>query len=47
MGVGTSFDLSGGPAVSATLEVLMGKGPKPEGADIYDAHAVRDYGART
>lgn len=47
LGVGTSFNLGGGPAVSATLEVLMGKGPKPQGADIYDARAVQSMGART
>jgi hypothetical protein len=38
VGVGTSFDLSGGPAYRQTLEVLAGKGPKPEGA--YDARQV-------
>jgi hypothetical protein len=47
VGVGTSFNLGGGPAVSATLEVFMGKGPKPPGADVYDARAVQSYGART
>ncbi|MDB5425200.1 MAG: hypothetical protein JWQ29_2616, partial [Phenylobacterium sp.] len=24
-----------------TLEVVMGKGPKPPGADVYDARGVR------
>jgi hypothetical protein len=38
IGVGTTFDLSGGPAYRQTLEVLAGKGPKPEGA--YDARAI-------
>jgi hypothetical protein len=40
VGVGTSFDLSGGPALTETLEILMGRGPKPSGADAYDASAV-------
>lgn len=38
IGVGTTFDLSGGPAYRQTLEVLAGKGPKPEGA--YDAREI-------
>jgi hypothetical protein len=47
LGLGTSFNLGGGPAASATLEVLMGKGPRPPGADIYDARALREnLGAR-
>lgn len=41
VGLGTSFNLGGGPAVSQTIEVLMGKGPPPPGADIYDAREVR------
>lgn len=42
LGVGTSFDLGGGPALSVTLEVLMGRGERPRGADTYDARGVRD-----
>lgn len=42
IGLGTSFSLGGGPASSATLEVLMGKGARPAGADIYDARALRE-----
>lgn len=38
VGVGTSFDLSGGPSYRQTLELLAGKGPKPEGA--YDARQI-------
>lgn len=38
VGVGTTFDLSGGPAYRQTLEVLAGKGAKPEGA--YDAREI-------
>jgi hypothetical protein len=41
VGVGTGFPLSGGPALQASLEVLMGKGPRPAGEDVYDARGVR------
>ena len=41
VGLGTSFSLGGGPSVASTLEVVMGKGPKPAGADVYDARGVR------
>ena len=41
VGLGTSFSLGGGPSVASTLEVVMGKGPKPQGADVYDARGVR------
>lgn len=48
VGVGTDFDLSGGPALSATVEVVMGKGDRPSGPDVYDARAVRrTLGERT
>ncbi len=40
LGVGTSFDLSGGPVVNATLEIQMGHGPRPEAPNAYDAHGV-------
>ena len=43
VGVGTGFNL-GGPsygASAATLEVFMGRGPKPPGADVYDARELR------
>lgn len=39
--VGTSFNLGGGPQIASTLEVVMGKGPRPLGADVYDARGVR------
>jgi hypothetical protein len=46
--VGTGVPLSGGPALVTTLEVLMGKGPKPPEGDVYDARGVqRAIGART
>jgi hypothetical protein len=41
VGLGTSFSLSGGPTRTETIEVLMGKGSKPEGLNAYDAKAVR------
>lgn len=45
VGVGSGFDLGGGGygggATAATIEVFMGRGPKPPGVDVYDAHAVR------
>jgi hypothetical protein len=42
LGVGTTFDLSGGPAYSRTIEVVMGKGPRPDRPRTYDARGVRD-----
>jgi hypothetical protein len=41
VGVGSGFNLGGGPALAATLEVFMGRGPRPPGVDVYDARAVR------
>jgi hypothetical protein len=42
VGVGSGgIPLSGGPALIASLEVLMGKGPKPADADVYDARGVQ------
>ncbi len=45
VGVGTGIPLSGGAALTTTLEVMMGKGPKPADGDVYDArgveHAIR------
>ncbi|HXA37742.1 MAG TPA: hypothetical protein VNW53_01970 [Phenylobacterium sp.] len=40
-GLGTAFNLGGGPALTATLEVLMGRGPKPADGDVYDARGVQ------
>lgn len=44
--VGTGFNLGGGPAPVATLEVVMGKGAKPGGPDVYDARGVREAMSR-
>lgn len=41
VGVSTGVPLGGGPALAATLEVLMGKGPKPSDGDAYDARGVQ------
>jgi hypothetical protein len=41
VGVSSGFPLSGGPTLQASLEVLMGKGPRPAGDNVYDARAVR------
>lgn len=41
VGVGTGFDLGGGGALAATIEVVMGHGKRPEGLDAYDAREVR------
>jgi hypothetical protein len=40
VGLGTSFDLSGGPAYSRTLEVMAGKGAVPKDRDVYDARDI-------
>jgi hypothetical protein len=40
VGIGTSFDLGGGPAHAQTIEVMMGRGARPEGGDYYDARGV-------
>ncbi len=41
LGLGTSFDLGGGPAFSQTLEILLGKGQAPRDTDVYVAREVR------
>lgn len=41
VGIGAGFDLGGGPQLSQTIEVVMGKGAPPTGADVYDARGVR------
>lgn len=47
VGLGTSFALGGGPSMTTTLEVIMGKGPRPTDGDVYDARDVRQtIGAR-
>ena len=41
IGLDASFDLGGGPALAQTIEVVMGRGVKPPGADVYDARGLR------
>jgi hypothetical protein len=41
VGVGTGFSLGGGPALSTTLEIRMGRGARPTGFNVYDAARVR------
>lgn len=41
VGIGTSFNLGGGPALATTLEVRLGRGPRPEGFNVYDAAEVK------
>jgi len=46
--VATGVPLGGGPALVSTVEVLMGKGPRPPEGDVYDARGVqRAISART
>lgn len=41
VGVGLSFDLSGDQRkFESTLEILLGRGPKPSDPDAYDARSV-------
>lgn len=40
VGVSSGVPISGGASLAATLEVLMGRGPKPPGTDVYDAREV-------
>jgi len=40
LGVGTSFNLGPGPAVTSSLEVVFGKGPAPRDADAYVAKEI-------
>ena len=44
VGLGTSIPLGGasGPALATTLEVRMGKGPKPAGFNAYDARELKN-----
>jgi hypothetical protein len=47
VGVSSGLPLSGGASLAASLEVLMGRGPRPPGPEVYDARSVRaSIGAR-
>jgi hypothetical protein len=42
LGVGVGgMSLGPGPSVASTVEVVMGRGERPRGADVYDARALR------
>lgn len=40
VGISSGMPISGGPALAASLEVLMGRGARPPGGEVYDARAV-------
>ncbi len=42
VGVGLGFDLSGPQPTSTTLEIVMGRGARPDRPDVYDARGVQD-----
>jgi hypothetical protein len=43
VGVGgdVGFDLSGGPRVTRSLDIVMGRGDRPSDPDVYDARQVK------
>ncbi|MGO4409176.1 MULTISPECIES: CC0125/CC1285 family lipoprotein [unclassified Brevundimonas] len=42
VGVGLGFDLSGPQPTSTTLEIVLGRGPRPGRPGAYDARGVQD-----
>ena len=42
VGVGLGFDLSGPQPTSTTLEIVMGRGQRPDRPEAYDARGVQD-----
>lgn len=42
VGVGLGFDLSGPQPTSTTLEIVLGRGRRPDRPDAYDARGVQD-----
>ena len=42
VGVGLGFDLSGPQPTSTTLEIVLGRGAKPDRPEAYDARGVQD-----
>jgi len=42
VGVGLGLNFSGPQPTSTTLEVVLGRGPKPDRPDAYDARQVQD-----
>ena len=41
VGGGLGFDLGGGPRATQTIEIVMGRGARPDEPDAYDARQVR------
>jgi len=41
-GLGASTSTGGEPSYIASLQILPGRGPRPPGADVYDARSVAD-----
>ena len=41
LGGSVGFDLSGGPQLTRSLEIELGKGPRPEDSRVYDARDVK------
>lgn len=47
VGVGTSFDLGGGPQLITNLEIKLGRGPRPPDPEVYGAdEVIRAIGPR-
>jgi hypothetical protein len=42
VGVSTGVPIGGGPALTTTLEISTGKGPKPNDPEVYDARSVQE-----
>ncbi len=42
VGVGLGFNISGPQPISTTLEIVMGRGQRPDHADAYDARGVME-----
>jgi hypothetical protein len=48
VGSSVGIPVGAGPAASSSLEIKLGKGPKPDSANVYDALAIQNWlGART
>ena len=41
VGGGVGFDLGGGPRAAQTIEIIMGRGARPDEPDAYDAKQIR------
>jgi hypothetical protein len=41
VGLGTTIPLGGGPALTRTLEIQLGRGARPDEPDVYDARGVQ------